>query len=242
MSKKNVRLNRFLACSGLCSRRGADRLISEGRIRVNGRVCMQLGTRIHPELDKVTMDGRRVMPSSRLLYVMLNKPRGYVTTMKDERGRKCVKELMGGVGGRVFPVGRLDRESEGLLLFTNDGLAAHRLMHPGFEVEKVYRVLLDKPLSRTQLDMIKRGVELEDGIAAVSDLRVLTRDGRSVELTIREGRKREIRRVFRRLGVPVVRLKRVRLGPISLGRLPVGEWRTLRSSEITKLLVTISID
>jgi len=242
MSTRNVRLNRFLALSGLCSRRGADRLISTGRIRVNGRACTELGTRIDPELDAVTLDRHRVVPAERHLYLVLNKPRGYVTTMKDERGRRCVKDLLKGVGARVFPVGRLDKESEGLLLFTNDGLAAHRLMHPRFQAEKVYRVRLGKPLEGKELEIIEQGVRLEDGIARVSHVRKLTKDARTVELTIREGKKREIRRIFKRLGVPVVWLKRVRHGPISLGRLASGKWRPLRRAEIFNLLESVRMD
>jgi pseudouridine synthase len=237
--ENTIRLNRFLSQTGLCSRRAAEELIRKGRVSVNGLECRDLSVRIDPEHDRVRVDGQELAPSGRLIYVALNKPKGYVTTLRDERGRKCVKELVEGVGERVFPVGRLDRNSEGLLLFTNDGLTAHRLMHPSFGLEKVYRVTVDRSLSKAELLKIRSGVELEDGPAHVLKAESVADDMRKVELTIQEGRKREIRRIFQALGFRVIALKRIRFGPISLGRLPSGKWRKLSTKETRDVLRTV---
>ena len=237
--KTGVRLNRFLAQSGVCSRRSAERLVTEGRVSVNGRECRDFAVRVDSERDTVAVDGKELRAPEELLYIALNKPRGYVTTMSDERGRSCVRDLVRDVGQRVFPVGRLDKESEGLLLFTNDGLAAHRLMHPGFGLKKVYRVTLDRPVTESELQKLRSGVTLEDGIARILSARFVTKDRRGMELAIQEGRKREIRRVFEALGLKVRSLKRTNFGPVGLGRLPVGEWRTLRKEEIRRLLVAV---
>lgn len=242
MSETRVRLNRYLAASGVCSRRAADRIILTEKVKVNGRPVTELGTKIDPNIDRVTVNGRRVVASTEVIFIALNKPRGYLTTMKDERGRKCVKDLVKGVGGRVFPVGRLDKDTEGLLLFSNDGFAAHRLMHPSFGVEKVYRVTLDKPLSGKQLSSLKQGVVLVDGVARVSKVRRLQKEGEVLELTIKEGRKREVRRIFRKLGPHVIRLQRVKFGPIVLGGLSRGKWRRLSKAEISQIRKAIRIE
>lgn len=210
-------------------------MIRTEEVKVNGRTVTELGTKIDPNEDSVTVKGRRVVPATEIIFIALNKPRGYLTTMKDDRGRKCVKDLVKGVGGRVFPVGRLDKDTEGLLLFSNDGSAAHRLLHPSFGVEKVYRVTLDKPPSGKQLNSLKQGVALDDGIARVSKVRRLQKEGEVLELTIKEGRKREVRRIFKKLRINVIRLRRVKFGPIGLGKLRTGEWRTLSKAEIAQI-------
>lgn len=210
-------------------------MIRTEEVKVNGRTVTELGTKIDPNEDSVTVKGRRVVPATEVIFIALNKPRGYLTTMKDDRGRKCVKGLVKGVGGRVFPVGRLDKDTEGLLLFSNDGSAAHRLLHPSFGVEKVYRVTLDKPPSGKQLNSLKQGVALDDGIARVSKVRRLQKEGEVLELTIKEGRKREVRRIFKKLRINVIRLRRVKFGPIGLGKLRTGEWRTLSKAEIAQI-------
>jgi 23S rRNA pseudouridine2605 synthase len=234
-----VRLNRFLAQSGLCSRRSAERLIIEGRVYVNGRKCTDLSVRVDPEQDTVVVNGDKLSPPDELLYIALHKPAGYVTTMSDERGRRCVKDLIGDIGERLFPVGRLDKASEGLLLFTNDGLTAHRLMHPSFGLEKVYRVTLDRPVTDGEFLRLRAGVELDDGLARVVRARAVTSDRRRVELVIREGRKREIRRLFEELGLGVLSLRRTRFGPVKLGRLAVGKWRRLSKGEVSSLLQAV---
>ena len=235
MSETRVRLNRYLAASGVCSRRAADQMILTEDVKVNGSPVTELGTKIDPNVDRVTVRGRRVVPSTEVIFIALNKPRGYVTTMKDERGRKCVRDLVNGVGARVFPVGRLDKDTEGLLLFSNDGFAAHRLMHPSFGVEKVYRATLDKPLSSKGLTDLRKGVELKDGVARVTRVRRLQKEGGVLELTIREGRKREVRRIFTELGARVTRLQRIRFGPVGLGKLPKGKWRRLSRAEVDQI-------
>ena len=217
-------------------------MILTDKVKVNGSPVTALGTKIDPNVDRVTVKGRRVVPSTRVIFVVLNKPRGYLTTMKDERGRKCVRDLVKGVGGRVFPVGRLDKDTEGLLLFSNDGFAAHRLMHPSFGVEKVYRVTLDKPLSGKGLTNLRKGVELEDGVARVTNVRRFQKEDGVLELTIREGRKREVRRIFTELGACVIRLQRVRFGPIELGGLPKGEWRRLSKAEVDQIRKVIEVE
>lgn len=239
MKKRSIRLNRFLALSGLCSRRSADRLIAGGRVTVNGHTCTELSTRIDPENDSVALDGRRLMPREGLIYIALNKPRGYITTMRDERGRKCVKDLIRGLNERVFPVGRLDKESEGLLLFTNDGITAHRLMHPSFGVRKVYRVTLDREPIQSELERLTEGVELDDGPARALKAKLVSPGGRVVELVVEEGRKREIRRIFKEIGIGVLRLRRTRFGPVALGSLRAGSWRSLKEQEISGILDSV---
>ena len=236
MGTEGIRLNRFLALSGVCSRRSAERLIREGRVSVNGHTCTDLAVRVDPGTDTVAVDGNPVAPPGRLVYIALNKPRGYVTTMSDEHGRRCVKDLVEGLEERVFPVGRLDKESEGLLLFTNDGVSAHRMMHPGFGLRKVYEVTLGRSVSDSDLQKLTDGVELEDGPARALDARFVGKDRRRVELTIQEGRKREIRRMFEALEVPVTSLKRTRFGPVALGELPAGSWRRLTQEEVRLIL------
>jgi pseudouridine synthase len=242
MAGERIRLNRFLASSGLCSRRSAEHLVTAGRVRVNGAVCTDLGTTVEPEKDRVLLDGKRIFPSEKRIYLALHKPKGFLTTMRDERGRKTVKDLIGGVRGRVFPVGRLDRESEGILLFTNDGALAHRLLHPSFGVEKVYRVTLGRTPLPSQLERLKEGVLLEDGVATVLKVSRTRTSARTLVLTLREGKKREIRRIFAELKLPVVRLKRTSFGPVKLGTLEPGRWRELEKREVENLLAVARLE
>ncbi len=239
MAGERIRLNRFLASSGLCSRRSAERLVTAGRVRVNGVLRTDLGTTVEPEKDRVTLDGRRIFPSEKRIYLALHKPKGFLTTMRDERGRKTVKDLIRGVRGRVFPVGRLDRDSEGILLFTNDGALAHRLLHPSFGVRKVYRVTLGRTPEPLHLERLRRGVLLEDGVARVLGVSRVRGNDRTLIVTMQEGRKREIRRLFKELRLPVARLKRTSFGPIELGSLPPGQWRELKTKEVEDLLAAV---
>lgn len=230
------RLQKYLAESGVASRRACEELILAGRVRVNGRPVRELGTSVDPARDRVEVDGREVRPEPKA-YVLLYKPRGYVTTARDPQGRPKVTDLVAGAGGRVFPVGRLDYDSEGLLLLTNDGDLAYRLTHPRFHVPKTYHVALDRPPGPAALDEIARGIALEDGRTAPAEVRVVRGDGGEalVEMTIHEGRKRQVRRMWAALGFEVTWLKRVRMAGLELGKLEPGRWRHLRPSELRSL-------
>lgn len=224
-----MRLQKFLAQAGVSSRRGAEQLILDGRVTVNGAVVRTLGTRVDAAHDVVTVDGRSVHASS-TEWIALHKPPGYVSTRHDPQRRRTIYELLPRELARLFYVGRLDAESEGLILLTNDGDAAHRLLHPSFQVERAYEadVAGDPPAST--LALLERGVQLEDGMARAVRAERLSR-GR-VRLTLTEGRKREVRRLLAAVGHPVKRLVRTRYGPVELGSLPAGQWRRLSPDEI----------
>lgn len=232
-----VRLQKFLASAGLASRRRCEELIAEGRVKVNGAVVTRLGTRVDPSADVIEVDGKRLLPAPEKFYVMLNKPKGYVTTARDELGRRTVLDLVSGLKSRLFPVGRLDMETEGLLILTNDGEFANLLMHPRHEVWKTYVAVVRGHISKEAVNALRRGIVLEDGPTAPAKVRLLKSDDRSVvELSIREGRKRQVRRMFAALGYGVEDLKRISYGPIRLGDLPKGRWRLLSKAEVEKLM------
>ncbi len=231
-----MRLQKYLAEAGIASRRASEELILAGRVRVNGEVVRELGTTVDSSRDRVEVDGQEIRPEPKI-YVLLYKPRGYVTTARDPQGRRKVTDLVAGAGGRVFPVGRLDYDSEGLLLLTNDGELAYRLTHPRFHVPKTYHVVLDRSPGPAALRAIARGVELDDGLTAPAGVRLVRRDGGEalVEMTIHEGRKRQVRRMWAALGFEVQRLKRVRMAGLELGGLEPGRWRHLRTTEVREL-------
>jgi len=231
-----LRLQKYLAEAGIASRRAGEELILAGRVRVNGEVVYELGTTVDSSRDRVEVDGQEIRPEPKI-YVLLYKPRGYVTTARDPQGRRKVTDLVAGAGGRVFPVGRLDYDSEGLLLLTNDGELAYRLTHPRFHVPKTYHVVLDRSPGPAALRAIARGVELDDGLTAPAGVRLVRRDGGEalVEMTIHEGRKRQVRRMWAALGFEVQRLKRVRMAGLELGGLEPGRWRHLRTTEVREL-------
>lgn len=230
------------ACS-VASRRKCEELIEAGAVKVNGRTAA-LGDKVSPH-DKVTVRGRRVvMKRDRLVYVALNKPRGFITTMQDEQGRKCVRDLIDGVEERVFPVGRLDRESEGLLILTNDGELANRITHPAHHVAKTYRVTVGPDVPEEKLDFLRTGVELDGRMTAPAEVTVLTREpSRTVlQIVIREGRNRQIRRMCEALGLEVRRLKRTAVGPVRLGMLHPGSWRYLTAEETDRLRAAAGLE
>ncbi|HEY1014757.1 MAG TPA: pseudouridine synthase, partial [Herpetosiphonaceae bacterium] len=230
------RLHKFLARAGVDSRRACEELMLAGRVTVNGRTQRELGTQIDPETDDIRVDGVQVVAPTELHYVMLHKPTGVITSMEDPQGRPTVADLVK-TPNRLFPVGRLDFDSEGLLLMTDDGDLAFRLTHPSFEVEKEYRAQLDVPPTVEQLRSWREGVELEDGRTAPAWVELLEPDGQGVwvRVVIHEGRNRQVRRVAEHLGLQVIRLIRLREGPLDLGELPAGEWRPLGDDEISKL-------
>lgn len=232
-----MRLQKYLSRAGVASRRAAEAMIVEGRVRVNGEVVTELGTRVDPETDRVVVDGRPVAPLEPV-WIALHKPPGYVTTRSDPQGRPTVYDLIPDRLRGLFHVGRLDVDSEGLLLLTNQGDVAHRLLHPSYEIDREYEVLVDGVVSAESIERLLEGIELEDGRASTAavERRKAPREGLSrLRVTLREGRKREVRRMFDALGHPVRRLIRRRYGPIRLGRLRRGEWRKLSRQEEERL-------
>jgi 23S rRNA pseudouridine2605 synthase len=236
-----TRLNAFLARSGVASRRAADKLISSGAVKVNGRVPPPEGVLIDPDHDEVTVDGRSVKPITTHRYLMLNKPLGAITTARDEAGRTTVLDVVGdeGMGGhRLFPVGRLDADATGLLLLTDDGELAHRLTHPSYEIPKEYVVMVGGSPNAADVEKLREGVKLDDGVTAPAEvevLRVLPGPMAELRLVIREGRHRQVRRMLLAVGHRVQSLRRVAFGPLKLGRLKVGGWRVLGVAEVEAL-------
>jgi pseudouridine synthase len=232
-----TRLNKVLARAGLASRRGADRLILEGRVTVNESAATNPGTLVDPAVDRVCVDGRPVPAAPSLCYVLLNKPAGYVSSRSDPRGRPVVTDLLRGVRARVYPVGRLDADVEGLLLLTNDGALTHRLLHPRYGLARVYEATVAGTVRGTELARWRAGVLLEDGPARAEEVAILRRGaGQTVmRLTFREGRKHEVKRYCERLGHPVRRLRRIGFGPLTLGALRPGERRPLTAREVRAL-------
>lgn len=237
------RLQKVIARAGIASRRRAEELIASGRVRVNGQVVTELGVRVDPATDRVEVDGRPVV-FPRLVYLMLHKPRGVVTTLRDPQGRATVLDLVPGVPERLFPVGRLDYDSEGLLVLTNDGELAHRLMHPSFEVVKVYRVCVAGKVTGAALKRLREGVMLDDGMTAPARVQVLSRreDGTWLEIGIHEGRNRQVRRMAKAVGLSVRRLIRIAYGPLRLGNLPPGKFRFLKESAVAALKQSVQLD
>ena len=232
------RLQRYLARAGLGSRRSCEILILEGRVRVNGRVVLKLGTKISSGLDDVICNGKRVVPPDSLVYLLLHKPAGVITSLSDPRSRPVITDLLPRRGlPRLFPVGRLDYQTEGLVLLTNDGALAHALMHPSFEVEKEYLAKVRGCPTPADLARLKAGVQSEGERLLAVDAVILTPGAGSawLKLVVREGRYHEIRRMCDAIGHPALRLRRVRLGPIVLGKLPKGTWRRLSPRELANL-------
>ena len=231
------RVNKLLAQAGVASRRAVDGLIRQGRVTVNGTVVTELGVKIEPGRDAVKVDGRRIhlSPSTRV-YLMLHKPGGVVTTLDDPEGRKTVRDLLRGIRGRVFPVGRLDYHSEGLLFLTNDGDWAQDLMHPERHVAKAYRVKVRGTPSESSLARLRAGVRLDGRRTAPAEFRV-ARAGTNawLDVTLYEGRKNQIRRMLQSVGHPVGKLRRVSIGGVELGDLPAGRFRHLTELELRRL-------
>jgi len=233
-----VRLNKFLAHAGVCSRREADRWIAEGRVSVNGRVVMELGEKVDPGRDKVAVNGRPVKAEEeRAVYILMNKPAGRVVSVKDPFGRPTVLDLLGRLRVRVYPVGRLDLDTEGALLLTNDGETALRLTHPRYGVAKVYEARVEGEPREADLDKVRGGLFLEGRRTAPARVKILYRGRRHtlLRVEIREGRKREIRKLFEAVGYPVDHLKRVDFAGLTLEGLKIGEWRYLGGAEVRRL-------
>ncbi len=233
---EKIRLQKHLSASGVCSRRAAEALIAAGKVRVNGRVA-SLGDKVDPVRDKVTVRGKPVVAVREKMYIMLHKPRGFVTTLKDEKGRKCVAQLVADAPVRLFPVGRLDRDSEGLLFLTNDGAFANRLTHPSSHVNKTYRVTVAGEITDEQLDQMRSGILLDGSKTLPCDIIVIEKkeDRTVLQFVLREGRNRQIRRMCEAVGLSVIRLKRTEIAGVKLGMLPQGKWRELNEREMRHL-------
>lgn len=232
-----MRLQKYLAMCGVASRRGAEKLIAAGRVFVNGERITEMGVQIDEELDEVTVGGETVKPESKKVYIMLNKPEGYVTTVSDDKGRHTVMELVPEINERIYPVGRLDYNSEGLLILTNDGELANKLMHPKHSVEKTYLVEAAGNITMNMISAFRRGVKIEGGITQPAEVEVVgaTGYGTKMRITIHEGRNRQIRRMFEAFGCTVKKLRRTGEAGLSLGHLPLGKWRRLSEQEINTL-------
>jgi 23S rRNA pseudouridine2605 synthase len=229
-----IRLQKVLADRGVASRRAAEDLMREGRVRVAGEVVREMGTRVAPDAP-IEVDGRAVAPPTAHRYVVLNKPRGIVSTARDERGRPTVVEMLG-ARERLYPVGRLDEDSEGLVLLTNDGVWAERVLHPRYGHEREYEVSVAGPVPAAAVAALRRGIVLEEGMARAAHVSVAGgARGSTLRMVLNTGWKRQVRRMCAAVGLRVLRLRRVRLGPLELGRLRPGAWRELTSREIRAL-------
>lgn len=235
-------MQRYLARAGLGSRRSCEKLILEGRIRVNNQTVTQLGTKVSPALDTVRYDGKPVMPSNNLVYLILHKPAGVLTSLSDPRGRPVIRDFFPSQGlPRLFPVGRLDYQTEGLVLLTNDGALAYGVMHPSFEIEKEYRVKVRGCPTAAGLSTLRSGVVSEGEKLWATRAEIVSRGVSStwLKLIVQQGRYHEIRRLCDAIGHPVIQLQRVRLGPIMLGRLPKGCWRRLTDAEVANIRLAV---
>ncbi len=234
---EEIRLQKFIAQCGIASRRKAEELILNGHVKVNGKPAV-LGDKV-TAADKVFVKGKRIiLPKAKFRYIMLNKPRGFITTMNDERGRKCVAQLVSDVGERVYPIGRLDKDSEGMLIFTNDGEFANKVMHPRNSIYKFYRVTVRPSIDEEQLVKLETGIELDGKKTAPAIVHVVEKqEGRVVlEMILHEGKNREIRRMCEAVGLEVARLRRTQIGGVKMGMLKQGAWRDLTEQEVKKLL------
>jgi len=230
-SEEEMRLNRYIANSGFCSRREADKVISEGRVTVNGEKCDAVGTKVSYK-DNVCVDGKELNPEKKV-YILLNKPKNCVTTSNDPQGRKTVMDIVGNAcSERIFPVGRLDRMTTGVLLLTNDGDLTKKLTHPSYKKKKIYHAVLDKKITQEELDRIANGIELEDGPIKSDQIEFVGNKQDEVGIEIHSGKNRIVRRIFEHLGYEVVKLDRVFFGGLTKKNLPRGKWRFLAEEEL----------
>lgn len=234
-----VRLQKYMAMCGAASRRGAEEIISAGRVTVNGAKITEQGVKVEIGADIVKVDGKVIKPSGKMFYIMLNKPAGYVTTVKDQFERPTVIDLIGSeIHERIFPVGRLDYETEGLLLLTNDGDFTYKVTHPKHNIEKTYIAVLKGGITIKGLAQLRRGVKLDDGfVTSPAQVEMLDAENghTTIKITIHEGKNRQVRRMFEAVGSKVKELQRISIGTVELGNLPLGRWRHLTSHEINYL-------
>jgi 23S rRNA pseudouridine2605 synthase len=237
-----VRINRFLAQANLGSRRQVEDYIIHGKVLVNGHICTDLSTQIDAEVDQVIYNGKKVQSGQNLLYIMLNKPLDYIVTRSDEYGRKTVYDLLPDFARSLNPVGRLDKDSEGLLILTNDGSLANQVTHPRYKLEKVYKVEVQGKLTREDIETLRKGIDIEGIKTQTARVFIKSHVGDHfvLRITLREGKKRQIRRMMEAIDCKVLHLKRLQIGDISLEKLPVGMWRFLKPNEIISLKRSIS--
>ena len=234
-----TRLQKFLASCGVASRRASEVIIADGRVKVNGKVVTDPATKV-VKGDTVMVDGKKVTPESSKVYIMLNKPCGVLSSAKDDRERTCVVDLVKGVDERLFPVGRLDYDTSGLILLTNDGDFMQKLTHPSYEIWRTYQAIVKGVPTQNKLDEIEKGIELEDGMTLPAHIDVIGYKGKNakIEIVLREGRNRQVRRMMEAIGHPVLELKRVQLAALELGELKPGAWRYLRGKDFEALFGT----
>lgn len=232
-----MRLQKFLAACGVASRRGAEELIKQGKVQVNGETITEMGVQIDEDKDKVTYNGQPVEMEKKMVYILLNKPVGYVTTVSDDKGRNTVMDLVADIPVRIYPVGRLDYDTEGLLLMTNDGDLTYRVTHPKNQVEKTYEAEVTGNITMNTLLQLRNGIMLDGVKTRPAKVEVIgaTQYGTKLEITIHEGKNRQVRRMFESVGCIVKRLKRTREAGLILGHVPLGHWRRLTESEINML-------
>lgn len=236
------RLQRILSSHGVASRRASEQLILDGKVKVNGKVVRELGTKADPTVDRIEVNGQP-LAVQRLRYIMLNKPSGYITTVSDERNRRTVMDLID-TKERVYPVGRLDRETEGLLLLTNDGTLANRITHPRYELDKEYHILTALRPSNATMDAIRKGVRVDGTLVVPSEFRILreTAEGIVLKLVLHEGLNRVVRKMMDQHEIEILRLRRTRIGPITMAGVNVGQWRELRAAEVGGLFEAVGLD
>lgn len=229
-----IRLNKYIANAGICSRRDADELIKSGKIKVNNKLVTEMGYQVQ-NMDKVEY-GKKIIRPEKSVYVLLNKPKDFITTMEDTHDRKTVMDLVAkACQERIFPVGRLDRNTTGLLLFTNDGLLTEKLTHPSYQIKKIYQIELDKPITKLDFEKLNATIDLEDGPVKIDNAAILTTDKKTIGLEIHIGKNRVVRRIFESLGYEVIKLDRTMYGPLTKKDLPRGKWRFLSDKELVIL-------
>ena len=240
--EEKIRLQKYLSEHEVASRRKSEELIMQGRVKINGRTA-HIGDKVNPRKDIVTLDGKKIKKSPDKVYIMLNKPRGYTTTMSDEFGRKCVADLVKGAKERLYPVGLLDRDSEGLIIMTNDGEFANRVMHPSGSIYKTYRVTVAPPVSDEQINALINGVDIDGRITAKAYVDIIAEEAERVviKIAICEGRNRQIRKMCEAVGLTVKRLKRTAIGGLKLGMLPPGKWTSLDEKELSLIFKKIDM-
>lgn len=234
-----IRLQKYLANCGVTSRRKAEEMIKKGRVRVDGVVITAMGTRIVPGKQVISLDGKEIKNEIKPIYILLNKPKGYVTTLSDPQGRPIVTSLIKDIQARLFPVGRLDLDTEGALLLTNDGELAQRIQHPKFEVNKNYEARVSGVPTQKKIAQLERGILLEGKKTSPARIRVKKKTNHSslITITIHEGRKRQVRKMFQAIGHPVIHLKRMSYGQLHLGNLPIGSYKKLNLNDIKKIFL-----
>jgi pseudouridine synthase len=242
-SKREERLNKIIAMAGIASRRRADELISSGLVAVNGRVERGLGSKAVWGVDSITVDGQAIPDPPKKIYLLLNKPFGYVSTLRDPEGRPIVRDLIRDIKERVYPVGRLDFDSQGLLILTNDGQLSHRLMHPRYHIPRTYKVTVEGSISNESVERVTKGINLDDGPTSRAHVMVIQREQERsvVRITIFEGRSREVRRMFEAVGYKALKLTRIGYGSLHLGDLKVGKYRHLKVSEVKTLRSSVGL-